>query len=207
MSDFSSTISARARRAKSGYNPEATRRAILDAAYDEFAEKGRFGASMRAIARRAGCPQSLVHHHFGSKDSLWQAVADRIAQNWLDIGGTFLTDESPDQAAVRDVLGNLWRFWQENPRALRMNAWRLLEGLPESDFGASDSRYRQFLDAFKRAQQSGAVRNDLPADIILIAVYGAITQACLALASTRREIAPFSNNEQILDGLYALVAP
>ena len=207
MTDFSSTIGARPRRAKSGYNPEATRRAILDAAYDEFAERGRFGASMRAVARRAGCPQSLVHHHFGSKDGLWRAVANQIAQNWLDIGDAFLTDESPDQAAVRGVLSNLWRFWPENPRALRMNAWRLLEGLPDSDLAASNSRYRQLLDAFKRAQQTGAVRNDLPADIIVMAVYGAITQACLALASTGREVAPFSNSEQILEGVYALVAP
>ena len=77
-----------------------TRAAIFEAAYDEFAEKGRSGASMRAIARRAGCTQSLVHHHFGSKNDLWEAASRDIAKLWFKLSSDFLDDPEPDAASV-----------------------------------------------------------------------------------------------------------
>jgi TetR/AcrR family transcriptional regulator len=53
-----------------------TRRAILDAALDEFAEKGFEGASTRTIAERAGVDHTLITYHFRNKDTLWKAVAE-----------------------------------------------------------------------------------------------------------------------------------
>ena len=207
MSRANETTAVSPRPARGNATAEATRQAILEAAYAEFAEKGRLGAAMRAIARRADCPQSLVHHHFGSKDALWRAVSDRIHQDWVEIGGAFLDDPAPDRAAVRAMLGGLWRFWQESPQALRMNAWRLLDGAADSDLAAQWPRYQRFVEAFRRAQGTGAVRSDVAAEILLMALYGAICQACLAKATVRDRPTPFDNAEPILDGLTALVAP
>lgn len=47
---------------------------LLSAAAREFAEQGYTGATTASIARRAGVTQPLVHHHFGSKRLLWDAV-------------------------------------------------------------------------------------------------------------------------------------
>ena len=44
---------------------------ILAAAIEEFAESGYDGATMRAIAARAGVDSALVHHHFGTKADLF----------------------------------------------------------------------------------------------------------------------------------------
>lgn len=52
------------------------RAALLQAALSHFAERGFEGASTRAIAERAGVPQGLVRHHFGSKDGLFREVVD-----------------------------------------------------------------------------------------------------------------------------------
>ena len=211
MTDLSETVPSETadspKPARSRTTAEATRQAILEAATAEFAENGRLGAAMRAIARRAGCPQSLVHHHFGSKDALWRAVSDRIHQDWFAVGGAFLDNPAPDRAAVRALLGSLWHFWQGNPRALRMTAWRLLEGVADSDLAAQGPRFQRFIEAFRRAQGTGAVRSDLPAEVLLMAVYGAITQACLAHSAARQRPTPFDNADPILDGLAALVAP
>ncbi|RQR27549.1 TetR/AcrR family transcriptional regulator [Burkholderia sp. Bp9142] len=58
-----------------------TRRAIMDAALDEFAERGFDGASMRRIGERAGLEYTLITYHFRNKDTLWRAVAeDAFAQ-------------------------------------------------------------------------------------------------------------------------------
>lgn len=54
---------------------EDTRTALLDAARAEFSENGYDGATVRAIAARAGVDAAMVNHWFGGKDSLFaQAV-------------------------------------------------------------------------------------------------------------------------------------
>lgn len=55
-----------------------TRKAILDAAVELFADRGYAGASVRAIATRAGVDPALVRHYFGNKSTLFvQSVIAR----------------------------------------------------------------------------------------------------------------------------------
>lgn len=51
---------------------------ILAAATKEFADRGYAGATTAGIARLAGVTQPLVHHHFGSKQGLWDAVIEEL---------------------------------------------------------------------------------------------------------------------------------
>lgn len=56
---------------------QETREALLEAARAVFAESGYDGATVRAIATRAGVDAAMVSHWFGSKDGLFgQAVLD-----------------------------------------------------------------------------------------------------------------------------------
>ena len=66
--------------ARRGTRPsaDATRDAILTAALDEFADRSFDGATMRAIATRAGVTQPLLNYHFSAKDELWRAAVDRL---------------------------------------------------------------------------------------------------------------------------------
>lgn len=52
------------------------RERILAAAVDEFGEHGYDGATMRAIAGRAGVDPALLHHYFGTKADLLAATID-----------------------------------------------------------------------------------------------------------------------------------
>ena len=52
-----------------------TKRAILNAALDEFAERGFDGASIRRIGERGGLDYTLITYHFRNKELLWKAVA------------------------------------------------------------------------------------------------------------------------------------
>jgi AcrR family transcriptional regulator len=60
-------------RRRTGRRPgnQDTRKAILAAARDVFAERGYDGASIRQIATTAGVDPALVHHYFGTKDQLF----------------------------------------------------------------------------------------------------------------------------------------
>lgn len=90
-------------------DPERTRQALLDAALAEFAEKGRAGARTSEIAARAGVNKQLISYHFGGKDGLYQALAQRWLereQEFADPGlplGDLLVAYMRETVAVRDM--------------------------------------------------------------------------------------------------------
>jgi AcrR family transcriptional regulator len=53
---------------------------ILDAAEETFAIGGYAGTSLREIAAKAAVNQALLHHYFGSKEGLFQAIFLRRGQ-------------------------------------------------------------------------------------------------------------------------------
>ena len=56
-----------------GADSAQTRARILAAAIEAFAAGGASGTTTRTIARAAGVSLATLHHHFGSKDDLYQA--------------------------------------------------------------------------------------------------------------------------------------
>ncbi len=57
----------------------ASEQALISAAATLFEELGPNAVSVRAIAERAGVNHGLVHHYFGSKAGLVQAVLEQLA--------------------------------------------------------------------------------------------------------------------------------
>ncbi len=55
-----------------------TRAKILQAALEQFAERGFDGASVRDIAKRAGVIHGLIKYHFESKEKLWMTAVDYL---------------------------------------------------------------------------------------------------------------------------------
>lgn len=53
---------------------KTTKDTILEAALTTFIEKGFAGASISQIAKLAQVNQSLIYHHFESKEDLWNCV-------------------------------------------------------------------------------------------------------------------------------------
>lgn len=63
---------------RSGRRPgdSGTRKAILEAARKSFGANGYTGTTIRGIARAAGVDPALVHHFFGTKESLFGAALE-----------------------------------------------------------------------------------------------------------------------------------
>jgi TetR/AcrR family transcriptional regulator len=55
--------------------------ALLKSARQAFAKRGFKSTSVREIARDSGVDPALISHHFGSKEALWIAVVEQIAQH------------------------------------------------------------------------------------------------------------------------------
>ncbi|MFI1337930.1 TetR/AcrR family transcriptional regulator [Streptomyces sp. NPDC020845] len=62
------------KRRKSPHDGEATREALMNAAERLFAEQGVEAVSVRAVNAAAGLAPAAVHYHFGSKETLLEAV-------------------------------------------------------------------------------------------------------------------------------------
>ena len=97
-----------------------TPRRILDAAADEFAERGLAGARVDRIAERAGANKQRLYAYFGSKDRLFDAVIeDRIEQ---------LLDAVPfDAVDLAGYADGVLEFNLANPSLVRLLLWHHLE--------------------------------------------------------------------------------
>jgi AcrR family transcriptional regulator len=98
-------VNASRRRARSK-SPvgEASKREILFAAMQEFAEKGLKGARVDDIAAKTRTTKPMIYYHFGSKERLYGAVMEeayvRVREKEQ---GLHINDLSPEQAMQRLV--------------------------------------------------------------------------------------------------------
>jgi len=100
----------------------AGRADILAAALREFADHGFTGATTAGIARRAGVTQPLVHHHFGSKQGLWNAVmADAYGDLHSVLERTIQEVEGLDRRArLARLLHTLVVYFGRRPELSRL---------------------------------------------------------------------------------------
>ena len=93
---------------------DETRSAILDAAESCFVDRGFAATSMSEIADRAQVTKSLIHHHFGSKESLWQEVKRRRLEAYSraqkDLMDLSYPSESFDLVLTSDTLEHVPDF-------------------------------------------------------------------------------------------------
>jgi AcrR family transcriptional regulator len=87
--------------------PEVRRRQVLDAAIAVFSEEGLHGASMDAIAARAGVSKPLVYAHGGTKDELFAACLAREADRLVTAMTTAVATD--DGTGADDAEARLYR--------------------------------------------------------------------------------------------------
>jgi AcrR family transcriptional regulator len=79
-----------------------TRRAVLEAATDEFAREGYVGANMDRISKRSGYAKGTLYNHFKHKRGLMLALIDEIAKAHLAyITERLLQEVDAEQRLVR----------------------------------------------------------------------------------------------------------
>ena len=81
-----------------------TRRRLLTAAAELFAERGVDGTSIDAIAERADRTSGAVYDHFGGKDGVLFALLD----TWVEELGAVIGAELATATTLEERLGVLW---------------------------------------------------------------------------------------------------
>ena len=97
---------------------EERREAVLDAALEEFADRGIDGASTQAIAAAAGISQPYVFRLFGTKKELFKAVTARCFRETLEVFQR--AAEGKRGAAALEAIGEAYgEVLAANPARLR----------------------------------------------------------------------------------------
>lgn len=80
---------------------------ILRAARRTFAKRGYDATSVREVARELGVDAALIAHHFGTKETLWLAVVEQIAElaePMFDALRALRTSSLPQRDRVRRAI-------------------------------------------------------------------------------------------------------
>lgn len=148
------------------YDPEGTRAAILEAARRIFVERGPAAVALSEIAEASGVTKSLIHHHFGSKEELWDAVKRSALEGFFGGLLEIIRSDVDHLDALRLTIRHMFRYLQERPDVARMMTWMRLE---HSQVCADlETKVNgEGLARIVAAQQAGVIRQDLhPASIM-----------------------------------------
>lgn len=152
-------------------DPDLTRERIVEAAHALFVKKGFAAVSMREIASRSGVTKSLIHHHFGSKEALWELVKEQAISAYADGQEAELrAAEEPDADLLRNAIVKYFAFLQANPAVVRLFAWTHLD--EDQSCGRLDAELvRLGAERVRQTQERGLLREDVnPAHVVTLFV-------------------------------------
>jgi AcrR family transcriptional regulator len=102
------------------HDSQATKRRLLDAAFDEFVAVGLAGARVDRIAQAAAANKQAIYAYFGSKELLFDTVLSERLQVFADQVPLTPGDLPGYAGALFDVVS-------AHPDHLRLRAWKQLE--------------------------------------------------------------------------------
>jgi TetR/AcrR family transcriptional regulator len=153
-------------------DPDATRAAVLAAAERLFAERGFANTSLRDISTASGVSHPLIHHHFGSKEELYQAVKRRLVEDYAQ--------RFPHAARATNrplnlgpEMRRLMAYIGDNPLLLRLCAWTRLEGDRQVWPGEPDM-FETIRRRIEVSQRRKLIREDLDPTYLAIILMGLV---------------------------------
>ena len=139
---------------------------LLMAAVDEFLDKGYNGASMDAIARRAGVSKGGLYHHFANKEILLMYANQKLSEPAMLLMEKALSNPSPLQG-LRDFIFGYLTYWATRPRELSFFFLSMSKALESPCLMEYYREYVKesvafFIEMFERTNKEGKIKIDDP---------------------------------------------
>ena len=99
---------------------ETTRRDIISAAMQEFAERGLIGARVDDIAARTKTTKPMIYYHFGSKEKLYAAVMEEAYAGVRSKEQGLHLDDLPPLEAMRRLVEITFDHHAAHPEYVRL---------------------------------------------------------------------------------------
>ena len=169
---------------------------LLEAATKLIAEKGLAGASVRDIRAEAGAGRNMIHHYFGSKDGLFQAILDNFSsEGFAPAIRTIATPaESAEEFRIKMELfiAETLEALVTHSRVFRIITREQTHYLPLREYRTA------LLDFFQAAQQSAFLRASVQLDMLPGIVLDRLGNQVIYALSLGEE----TDQNVILDGEY-----
>jgi AcrR family transcriptional regulator len=154
---------------------ELTRRKIIDAAIDVFAEVGYAGAAWGTIIERTGMTKGALYHHFDSKESLASAIIEEGSNTMLAAFRNVCSSSSP---ALENMIHGTFTIAEVlSSDKMARGAERLSAAL--SGFNEAATRFGTGLVELmtteaRRAAAEGDLRQDVEPTLVSELIVGAV---------------------------------
>lgn len=154
------------------WDVEGTKRKILDAATQEFADRGPDGTTIERIAKLAKVNKERVYNYFGGKPELFA----QILREQLAVAAQTVALQSDDPDSVSAYTGRLFDYHRQNPVLVRLLLWEALgytEEVPDEHLRRESYGIKTAL--FSAGQAKGTLTDEFPPDVLnflLLAVAG-----------------------------------
>lgn len=131
---------------------------LIEATVDVVADKGLRGLTFRAVAERAGVNNSLVAHHFGTREDLLAAALDWAVEQAIEL--TRLLDLILDATYADALFASL----EERPELHTFQYEMILEGRRNERFRAPVLRlYDRYHEVAEESLRRFGIEEDLSA--------------------------------------------
>ena len=114
---------------KPGRKRDENLQRIFDAAEEEFVQRGYRGATIQAIADRAGLPKANVHYYFKSKSNLYTSVLNNLLDLWNTQFSQITPEDDPAQA-LDEFIREKVQMSYSHPRVSKLFAIEVIAGAP-----------------------------------------------------------------------------
>ena len=181
MAEEATTEDPELRRGGRKRNPEESRRRILDAAESAFSRRGFDGARLRDIAQEAGVHHALVHHYYGDKRGLFDAVVTRGLGRLHELEVEPRVGPGGLEEGVERAAGRLFDFLADNRELLRIleGAFRDRDSVSfavaKDALGAqTEPLLQSIVGTIREGQRMDHVRGDIPAETLVLHGYSVL---------------------------------
>ena len=99
---------------------DATREDILEAATEEFADKGLSGARIDQIAERTSTSKRMIYYYFGSKVGLYRSVLEREYRRIRRAEAAIALDRLTPEKALAELVRQTFDSHMERPTFVRL---------------------------------------------------------------------------------------
>jgi AcrR family transcriptional regulator len=133
---------------------------ILDAAIEEFLEKGYEGASMEAIARRAGLSKGGLYHHFKNKDDVLMYANEKLAESIMVIIQEIKSCNTNSEM-LSTYIDKYIRYWSIHPKEMQFYFLSMTKAFQNESFKSLFENYTEYmLDFFEAIYKSGIEKDE-----------------------------------------------
>jgi AcrR family transcriptional regulator len=124
---------------------EATRREILDAAWEIARRDGLAAVTLREVAERIGMRSPSLYSHFDSKNAIYDAM---FADSWLELSAAFDQPGPPPAAHRKAMLIEAETFFDF--AAADLARYQLMNQRTIPDFRPSDAAFQVAVGLYDR---------------------------------------------------------